>query len=287
MKNQLVLVFLALAVLSCSAFQKNKWNRVPIQQVSSENFLANALSYGTEQIVKQALLINALADNNYTIKEVHNVNENIDDGYNYHFNMTLGDTHNNLMNANFIVFNQPWTNTLALQSYVFNQMVNNQAQAQWGWDEYSNQHFFNQLGPDQDQAFNLANPYPFNVQVFPFMAPDFSTINQTIIEQEGQLEQNYTSLNVAKAIKDAQIKALLEHGVEYVIQRGIKKSVLSKGDWSVVKINEIEKKDGSGINYKFDVTLEDANKNDASAIFIVELLNGSETPQVPYYNLKV
>jgi len=92
------------------------WTFVPNDQAQNDPEIQNALNFGIQASAQQGIQDGLLQQaNDFSLNQLLSVYQQVVSGINYRFNVIYGSSLNTA-NATFVVFDQPWTETLQLLS---------------------------------------------------------------------------------------------------------------------------------------------------------------------------
>jgi len=94
------------------------WTPLDPDNVANDADLQSALNFGVQYVAQQGISAALIPDGTWTLKELQSVSSQVVSGMNYEFDAWITDGDNSAL-ANFVVYSQPWTNTLQVTSWSF------------------------------------------------------------------------------------------------------------------------------------------------------------------------
>jgi hypothetical protein len=101
------------------------------------------------------------------------------------------------------------------------------------------------------------------------------------------LPGGWTNLTLEEVNSDAEVQASLQHGINYVINKGVSSGKIPDSTYNITEIVSARKQVVNGINYEFHVKLSNDDGVKVDATFVVHCKNGKRRVMSWDYDFKI
>ena len=224
--------------------QSGSYSLVSANDVQNSAIIKELLAYGAGNIIIQAFAAKKIptSNTNFTVSKIYSVYQQVVNGINYKFNVTIINSDGITINANFVIYYQASTDTRLITS----------------------------------SSYSIA---PYSV---PVTQPTTTTAAATTTASPTQTAGGWTLLSASDYQNNAVIQSLATFGAQNVTQQAVADGVApSDSQFTVSKINSVESQVVNGINYRFNVQLTNANNSiNLVATYVVYYQSWTNTRRV-------
>lgn len=222
-------------------------------ELDTDSDLKNALEAGVEDVIGQAVADHELPDSTYEVTQIHSIYGQVVSGMNYRFDVDLTNCAGLVARAVFVVYSEPWTNTLETTSNSL-RVTSIPEEGLIGGDCPNE-------GGNNEEEYN--------------------------IEEEAILVGGYTPVDLDEANNDPTIQELLNFGAQYVARQGIQSNRLPDSRYVVSQVYSVAEQVVAGINYRFEVELANCQGLTVRATYVVYYVPWEGTREVTDYNYDI
>jgi hypothetical protein len=232
------------------------WVEVDQDEINSNEEIQRICDFGVDYVVQKAVEKLNIPDSHYEIDEIISVKRQVVSGMNYEVHCKFGNGEGTTVDTTFVVWYQAWTNTMKVTTYSY---------------DYKTRDF---ECWDQD------------VNDIDYSDEDGNANEEFLSEEEGMLE-GYSVINLDEIEGNEVIQSVLDFGVDYVLQEGVKEGNLPDTEFDLVDIYRAWEKSVNGIKYRFHCSLDNGKGMTIRAIFTVLWKEEENSKLVTCYTFSV
>jgi len=217
------------------------WSPANVTECLADEDCKKVLRFGAQFLINQGIQADVLPDTAWTVNRLISLEEQVVSGTNYRFHAQLIAPTGQTFGAIFVVWWQPWTNTLEVISieYYYEDETSGESEVEYEVNYHEGEGW---------NVYEIDNGVTELIDIF----------------------AGWNEVNVEQAENDPNTQTLLIQGAQYTINQGEAHNTLPSGNWTLESTNAIWREDVSGgVNWRFDVVATNGNQTWADLDYIV------------------